>query len=116
MGLRLARKSVTLSASEGSAFCAVFCLAQPKRKQILRGVYPEHSERAPYNDTMTDTARLGVSGFTLRDFLGAGCSDGVVAAPSRFCCCRGFEFLRNLGRSPLCADPIRPQMRRIRNE
>ena len=77
MGLRLARKSVTLSASEGSAFCAVFCLAQPKRKQILR-------RSAPYNDTMTDTARLGVSGFTLRDFLGAGCSDLVVAAPSWF--------------------------------
>lgn len=64
MGLRLARKSVTLSASEGSAFCAVFCLAQPKRKQILR-------RSAPYNDTMTDTARLGVSGFTLRDFFAA---------------------------------------------
>jgi hypothetical protein len=42
----------------------------------------EHTRRAPYNDTMTDTARLGVSGFTLRDFLGAGCSDLVVAAPS----------------------------------
>jgi hypothetical protein len=68
MGLRLARKSVTLSASEGSAFLRRICLAQPKRKRILRRC-------APYNDTMTDTARLGVSGFTLRDFLGAGCSD-----------------------------------------
>jgi hypothetical protein len=74
MGLRLAQNLSPLSASEGSAFCAVFCLAQPKRKQILR-------RSAPYNDTMTDTARSGVRGFTLRDFLGAGCSDLVVAAP-----------------------------------
>jgi hypothetical protein len=108
MGLRLARNLSPWAPAKGLLLPRI-CLAQPKRKRILR-------RSAPYNDTMTDTARLGVSGFTLRDFLGAGCSDLVVAAPSGFCCCRGFEFLRNLGHSPLCADPIRPQMRRIRNE
>jgi hypothetical protein len=92
MGLRLARKSVTLSASEGSAFCVVFCLAQPKRKQILHGVYPEHSRRAPYNDTMTDTARLGVSGFTLRDFLGADVRIGLWLHRLGFVVVEGSNF------------------------
>lgn len=85
MGLRLARKSVTLSAREGSAFSAVFCLAQPKRKRIRRGVYSEHSRRAPQNDTVTDRPGLEVSGFSLvrailprRGMFGIDCSCTVL--------------------------------------
>ena len=92
MGLRFALKSVTLSASEGSAFCAVFCLAQPKRKQILRGVYPGNSRRAPYNDTMTDTASLGVSGFSCAISSARMFGFGLWAAPSWFVVVEGSNF------------------------
>jgi hypothetical protein len=61
MGLGLDRKFVTLSASEGSAFSAVFRLAQPSASRFFVAPLPQ-------NDPMTDRAGLEVGGFTLRDF------------------------------------------------
>jgi hypothetical protein len=96
MGLGLAQISVTLSASEGSAFSAVFCIAQPEAPQILR-----RSARHQ-NDTMRDRAGVEVNGLLCailphRGMFRWGCSCTVLGL-----CCRG-----TISQNPSAQPPLR---------